>query len=268
MVKTLLATVVALACGSWAMAADPTTQLRMSVRLDLGNGVRMDLLLVRAGQFTMGGQDGEERQTRMSSRSMDRPQHEVTISKPFYMGVHEVTQEQYQEIMGKNPSRHRESAKQPVEQVSWFDAMEFCKKLSAKTGKTVSLPTEAQWEYACRAGTTTWLYWRDQYNEKINDYAWCPVITPRFTTHPVGQLTPNDWGFHDMYGNVFEWCADWYADYGDKAAVDPRGPESGKCRVKRGGSFYAGGCGSYFRYANPPQTASQDIGFRVVVVAE
>jgi formylglycine-generating enzyme required for sulfatase activity len=133
--------------------------------------------------------------------------HEVTISKPFYMGETEVTQAQYEAVMGTNPS-HFKGATNPVECVCWDYATEFCKKLSDKTRQAVRLPMEAEWEYACRAGTATAFSFGDA-DSTIGDYAWYGANSGG-TTHPVGQKKPNAWGLYDMHGNVWEWCADWF----------------------------------------------------------
>jgi formylglycine-generating enzyme required for sulfatase activity len=150
------------------------------------------------------------------------------------MGVYDLTQEQYEAVMGQNPSRFKR-ANNPVETVSWDDAMEFCKKLSAKTGKAVQLPTEAQWEYACRAGSKTGFYFGDD-DADLRDHAW---YTGNSTsqTHPVGQKKPNAWGLYDMHGNVWQWCSDWYEPYPVGGVTDPTGPANGQSRVLRGASW-------------------------------
>ena len=164
-----------------------------------------------------------------------KTQHEVTITKPFYMGKYVVTQEQYEAIMGNNPS-HFKGAQNPVEMVSWDDAQAFCQKLSKKSGKTVRLPTEAEWEYACRAGTSTKYYSGDS-EEDLKRVAWYEANS-NDTTHPVGQKEPNKFGLYDMHGNVWQWCQDWYGDYTANEVADPQGPAQGASRVLRGGSWY------------------------------
>jgi formylglycine-generating enzyme required for sulfatase activity len=218
------------------------------VNLDLGGGVMMKLVLIPAGKFMMG--EGKD-------------QHEVTISKPFYVGVTEVTQAQYEAVMGTNPS-HFKGATNPVETVSWNDATEFCKKLSEKTRQAVRLPTEAEWEYACRAGTTSRFSFGDE-DSALGDYAWHDDNSDR-TTHPVGQKRPNAWGLYDMHGNVEEWCADWYGDYPKGAVTDPQGPASGTNRVLRGGAwFFWPGCRSADRgNGSPDHGGGPDCGFRAV----
>jgi len=252
--------------------------------LDLGNNVKMRLVLIPAGKFMMGSPA-----TEAGRRGDEGPQHEVTISKPFYMGVFEVTQEQYEQIMGQNPSRFK-GAKNPVETVSWDDAVEFCRKLSARTGKKVMLPTEAQWEYACRAGTTTTFHTGDAlkpgqanagftYNPGVWDriMAWVGISSAQKTiqTTPAGSFSPNGFGLYDMHGNVCEWCSDRYADsYANLPAgqagaknQDPTGPDSGSFRVLRGGC--SGNdphhCRSASRNWISPGDRSNDVGFRVAV---
>jgi formylglycine-generating enzyme required for sulfatase activity len=219
--------------------------------LDLGGGVTMKMALIRPGKFMMG--EGDDR-------------HEVTISKPFYMGVTEVTQAQYEAVMGTNPSDFK-GATNPVEIVSWNDAAEFCKKLSEKTRQAVRLPTEAEWEYACRAGTQTAFSFGDD-PSALGDYAWWAKNSAK-TTHPVGQKKPNAWGLYDMHGNVWEWCADWYEAYPKGSVTDPSGPAIGDRRVLRGGSWYdylvvTGACAFRCAVRNcfDPNPACRVIGFR------
>jgi formylglycine-generating enzyme required for sulfatase activity len=203
------------------------------------------------------------------------PRREVTISRPFYMGVCEVTQGQYEPIMGKNPSAEPHGGgpvyvdpQYPVGGLSWASAMEFCRLLSEKTGRTVTLPTEAQWEYACRAGTTTRYFYGDDPNySEIVKYAWCAANNQR-AQHAVGRLQPNPWGLYDMYGSHWEWCADWFADsYAGAENTDPAGPASGAGHVLRGGCW-----GNVpvilrtaYRYSAAKGPASRDFGFRVIM---
>jgi formylglycine-generating enzyme required for sulfatase activity len=180
------------------------------------------------------------------------------------MGVTEVTQAQYEAVMGTNPSKFK-GATNPVDTVSWNDATEFCKKLSEKTRQAVRLPTEAEWEYACRAGTATTFSFGDA-DSALGDYAWYSANSGS-TTHPVGQKKPNAWGLYDMHGNVWEWCADWYGDYPKVAATEPQGPASGTSRVLRGG-FWASAptrCRSANRDGIAPGHRLPNCGFRVVV---
>jgi formylglycine-generating enzyme required for sulfatase activity len=198
--------------------------------VDLDGGVNMEFVLIPAGSFMMGDEKGD---------SGEKPVHKVTITKPFYFGKYEVTQEQWQAVMGSNPSYFK-GPKNPVEKVSWEDCQKFVAKLDEKSrsgGAKFGLPTEAQWEYACRAGTTTSYSFGDD-PKNIGDYAWSGGKSAR-KTHPVGQKKPNPWGLYDMHGNVWEWCADraalWYYDH--SPANDPVGPSFGDSRVLRGGSY-------------------------------
>ena len=170
--------------------------------------------------------------------------------------------------MGKNPSQFK-GTQNPVETVSWNEATEFCKKVSQKTGKTVRLPTEAQWEYACRAGTKTRFSFGGD-AEDLGNYAWYDGNSDR-ATHPVGQKIPNDFALYDMLGNVWQWCADWSSeDYSEAKGTDPTGPASGAARVLRGGCWNVGpqACRSACRGGNGPVGRNYYNGFRVVVDSE
>jgi len=223
-------------------------------------GVSFNLCLIPASTFTMGSPENED------GRYDNETQHQVTITRPYYLMETEVTQELYEVIMGNNPAYFK-GPQRPVETVSWYDATAFCEKLSHLTGKTFRLPTEAEWEYACRAGTTGarygeldnigWYYgnsWNKPYNE----------------THNVRQKTANAWGLYDMLGNVWEWCGDWYGDYPVGGVDDPGGPASGSYRVLRGSSWYdiAGDCRSAVRGYDYPGSESYGHGFRACLPAE
>jgi len=239
--------------------------------LDLGGGVKMELVLIRAGKFMMGSPETEK------DRSNDETQHEVTISRAFYMGKFVVTQEQYEAVTGNNPSQFR-GAKNPVETVSWEDAQEFCQKLSTKLPLTipspggaegkwmVQLPTEAQWEYACRAGTSTRFYSGDA-DSDLDAVGWY-YGNSGGSTSPVGGKKPNAWGLYDMHGNVWQWCADLYGEYPMGSATDPEGAATGTQRVLRGGSLNvsAMNCRAANRYRYNPDRRNIHNGFRVVVV--
>jgi len=219
--------------------------------------IGMEFKLIPAGTFTMGDASGLNNET----------PHEVTLTKPFKMGVHEVTQDQYEQVMGVNPSEYK-GADNPVETVSWEDAVEFCRKLSElpaekEAGNVYRLPTEAEWEYACRARTTTKFSFGDDESDS-DDYGWYSENSDQ-KTHPVGSKLPNAWGLYDMHGNVWEWCQDWEEDYPSGSVTDPSGATSGSYRVFRGGSwdFTAGFCRSALRYGYVPSYRDYDFGFRV-----
>jgi formylglycine-generating enzyme required for sulfatase activity len=218
------------------------------------------------------------------------PPHRVCIGKDFYLGIHEVTQAQYERIALKNPSWHRQlesasadrndTSQLPVEQVSWLDAVEFCKQLSkvpgeAQEGRVYRLPTEAEWEYACRSGRSqayhfSWTIKEDDKSGeaagKNNRFQDRGVRTP-LPLRPVGSYPPNEWGLFDMRGNVFEWCSDWFArDYYSRSPVlDPTGPQNGYLRVVRGcdWAFVTDHC-KINRLVNEPFQKSPFIGFRLV----
>jgi formylglycine-generating enzyme required for sulfatase activity len=192
----------------------------------------------------------------------------VTLTKPFYIGVYEVTNAQWKRVMGTVPSRWK-GADLPVGNVGWDDANEFCRRLSAlpeekQAGRVYRLPTEAEWEYACRAGTTTkWSFGDDE--SRLGDYAWFDGNSGN-GTHPVGKKKPNAWGLFDMHGNVTEWCNDWLGDYAKGAVTDPQGPSQGSHRVYRGGSwlYTAGDCRSAFRWIVPSLRIGI-LGFRLAL---
>ena len=195
--------------------------------------------------------------------------HQVTLTQPFELGVYEVTQEQYEAVMGKNPSKFK-GPKNPVEQVSWDDVVEFCRQLSAlpveqSSGYVYRLPTETEWEYACRAGTMTEYSFGDGNTQLKGDYAWYRENSGK-TTLPVGVKKPNPWGLYDMHGNVNEWCQDWYGDYPSGSVTDPTGAASGSRRLHRGGSWSSssGYCRSAIRGRDTPDGRSYYLGFRVL----
>jgi formylglycine-generating enzyme required for sulfatase activity len=234
--------------------------------VDLGGGMKMELVWIPAGSFQMGSPSSES-----GGDDDEGPVHTVELDG-FWMGKYEVTQEQYQAVMGKNPSNFK-GAKNPVVAVSSDDAADFCRKATAKVaqasspasvGKTFRLPTEAEWEYACRAGSTTRFCFGDSDNG-LDDYAWYSGNSGK-QTHPLGEKKPNEWGLYDMHGNVWEWCGDWYAGkYGAGAAKNPQGSSSGVGRVLRGGGWNNDpvDCRSADRYWNMPTFMSSNFGFRV-----
>jgi formylglycine-generating enzyme required for sulfatase activity len=196
--------------------------------VDLGGDVTMEFVLIAAGKFMMGDESGT---------SDEKPVHCIMLTKPFYLGKYEVTQAQWEAVMRNNPSDFKGDLQRPVEQVSWNDAVAFCDRLSQKEKRTYRLPTEAEWEYACRAGSTSKWSFGDSESE-LGDYAWYGSNSSS-RTHPVGGKKPNAWGLFDIHGNVSEWCADWYGDgyYGSSPRDDPTGPSSGVNRVLRGGCW-------------------------------
>ncbi|NDH05556.1 formylglycine-generating enzyme family protein [bacterium] len=171
------------------------------------------MVLIPSGKFMMG----------------DR-RLQVTLTKPFYMGKYEVTQEQWESVMGNNPSDGTKGAKLPVTDVSWEDCQEFIKKLNEKTSGGYRLPTEAEWEYACRAGTSTAYSYGDNLTKS-------DANIDGISIKPVGNYKPNAFGLYDMHGNVWEWCNDWYGSLQDSEVTDPKGAATGMRRVLRGGSF-------------------------------
>ena len=228
------------------------------------NGVEFAFRWCPAGTFMMGSPTSED------GRCDDETQHRVTLTKGFWMMETQVTQKQWKAVMGSNLSNFK-GDDLPVEQVSWNDCQEFCKKC-VQLGFPVQLPTEAQWEYACRAGSTTAYFWGNALN---GDKANCDGRYPCGTTTegkylgkttPVGSYQSNAWGLYDMHGNVYEWCQDWYGDYPSGSVTDPAGPSSGSYRVIRGGGwlYYARRCRSADRCGNVPADRISSLGFRVV----
>jgi formylglycine-generating enzyme required for sulfatase activity len=263
-----------LACGAAEPLAPPATppsgQPAKELTLDLGNKVTMKLVLIPAGKFMMGS-PAEER-GRKDNESNPR---EVTIGEPFYMGVYTVTQKQYEQVMGTNPSWFKGAAN-PVETVSWNDAVEFCAKVSQMTGRHVTLPTEAQWEYSCRAGTTTPFYTgntisvdKANYNGNAGYFETAWKRGWRQKTAPVGSFRPNAFGLYDMHGNVAQWCLDWVDTkyVAHSPITDPPPPNDIYFRVIRGSGWdvipvY---CRSASRGWNKRDYHKDYLGFRVVV---
>ena len=193
----------------------------------------------------------------------ERPVMQVRISRAFYLGKYEVTQGQWKAVMGNNPSYFKECGLDcPVERVSWEDVQKFIGKLNAMDGAgTYRLPTEAEWEYAVRAGTTG-----DRYAADLDAIAWCGLVNYRGRTHPVGGKAPNAFGLYDMIGNVWEWVQDWYGLYPGGVVTDPEGPVFGRKRTSRGGGWYgnAGNCRSSFRIGDRPDRRIAYLGFRLL----
>lgn len=235
------------------------------------NSIGMRLVLLPAGEFVMGSPDSEE------DRQEGEGQHRVCITKPFYLGMTEVTQAQWEAVMGTRPWRGMEYAKDGPDHaatsVSWHDAVKFCAALSKKEGTLYRLPTEAEWEYACRAGTTTTFHFGNDASH-LGDYAWFKANAEQageWYAHPVGRKKPNPFGLYDIHGNVCEWCSDWYdVDYyATSPDTDPMGPSNGTFRVFRGMSWRnpAKGCRSAARNSGDPETGTNLVGFRVVRIA-
>jgi formylglycine-generating enzyme required for sulfatase activity len=252
--------------------ASPSVGFRVALApaVALGNALPIELAWIAPGTFTLGSPNGE------ADRDFDEgPQTQVTLSRGFWLGKFEVTQAQYQQLMATNPSCFVGLPSQPVEEVSWDEAVEFCARLTAfesqagrlPAGYAYRLPTEAEWEYAARAGSQTRFNWGDDPGyQQLNAYAW--VLTDSgFTTRAVGQKPPNAWGLYDMIGNVAEWCADWYGDYPGGEATDPTGPPTGEDRVIRGGSYIDPGqyCRPAFRLIDWTADRFQNVGFRVAL---
>jgi formylglycine-generating enzyme required for sulfatase activity len=252
--------------------------LRVKVEqdIDLGNGVKMTFVLIPAGEFLMGSPPttSPEQLEKLFGKdpytdyTREFPQHRVRISKPLWLGKTEVTQEQWQGVMGNNPSKLRDGPQNPVENVSWHDCQQFLQKLNGELKKTFRLPTEAEWEYACRAGAATHFYFGDRATN-LGEYAWCKGKSGP-STQPVRKKKPNAWGLHDMAGNVSEWCEDWFGPYEKGDQTDPRGPGPGAGRVVRGGSFYTAPTNllSANRDRGIPGERNSHFGFRVVLAAE
>jgi formylglycine-generating enzyme required for sulfatase activity len=275
--RSLVASSILLLAGMLTIAAAQEKPLSKSLTNSLG----MKLALVPAGEFAMGAPESD----RLAAGN-ERPQHRVRITRPFYLGVYEVTVGQFRQFVQQ--SGHKTDAEKggdtrawnnpffnqtddhPVMMVSWNDASAFCTWLGRKERKTYRLPAEAEWEYACRAGSVTRYSYGDD-PQALGASAWIGGKTGNAgaKTHPVGQKKPNAWGLYDLHGNVLEWCADRYSDTYDARASqdDPTGPESGDSRVVRGGSWGTrprdarSACRSWYK----PGLRYMDLGFRVVL---
>ena len=249
---------IGLACPRQAEAEavqDPKAQLTV----DLGGGVTMELILIPPGTFDMGSDKG---------KGNEKPVHKVTLKKAFYIGKYEITQEQWQAVLGANPSRFKDP-KKPVETVSWDACRDFVAKLSEKTGRKFALPSEAEWEYACRGGSTTEFCFGDA-EAGLGEYAWFSGNSGKMT-HVVGQKKPNKWGLYDMHGNVWEWCEDVGHDsYEVGAPTDgsawTEGGNQG-LRVLRGGAWVGSPsfCRSAGRSRWDPSYRFINFGCRVVL---
>lgn len=239
----------------------------------LGNSIGMQLVEIPAGKFLMGSVPQERDRVHLEV------QHEVEITRSFYLGIHEVTQGQYEQVVGTNPSRFKVTPTHPVENVSFEDALAFCSQLSQRAqevlaGRAYRLPTEAEWEHACRGGSA--VYAAFHFGNQLNStqanfdgsYPYGNAVPGPFRqqTLPVASFAPNAYGLYDMHGNVWEWCTDWYGVYDLNDTRDPQGPPNGKQRILRGGSWHsrADNCRSASRYADWPIVRSDAVGFRVV----
>ncbi len=232
----------------------------LGVEVQVENSIGMTFMLIPPGEFDMGSNEQPD----------EAPRHRVRITKPFYLATTEVTQAEFERVMGSNPSRFKRGPRYPVEMVDWYEAVAFYQRLGELSlqhsiRREYRLPTEAEWEYACRAGTTTLWYGTDD-EKAFQQLAWFGIdFSGR--TNPVGQKPPNAWGLYDMHGNVWEWCADWWDPryYANSPLNDPMGPAKGFYRVYRGGSWLtpARGCRSASRYRNQPSYRSDYLGFRV-----
>ena len=290
---------LAMAGTAFSETKEPPKELAV----DLGKGVKMEMVLIPAGEFKMGSGESAKDKAAFFNKNYgenlrraadffkdEHPQHRVRITKPFYLGTYHVTRGQFRQFvkdsgyktdaekgeesgaLGWNPEEKafafnkdyswrnagfEQSDEHPVVNVSWNDAVAFCQWLSRKEGKTYRLPTEAEWEYACRAGTTTRYYSGDDpetlaqvgnmadatAKAKFPGWTWTIKASDGYAfTAPVGQFKPNAFGLYDMHGNAYPWCADWYRDdyYGKSPADDPTGPGAGDVRVVRGGAWCGG----------------------------
>ena len=266
-------------------------------RDEIANSIGMKLKFIESGKFLMGSPKDED-----GHEDNEGPQHEVEITKPFYLGVYSVTRGQFAAFVKDDgyqteaekagatgtwqkprfPSQYDQTDKDPVVEVSWNDAVRFCQWLSKKEKKTYELPTEAEWEYACRAGTKTrfWCGDKDEdlkgnaniadasLKEKWPDASWAVAWDDGYAfTSPVGSFQANPWGLYDMHGNVWQWCADWYGLYQEGSIKDPKGKESANSRVLRGGSWYyeLQSCRAAYRLLYSPTYHISNIGFRVAL---
>lgn len=235
------------------------------------NSIGIELVLIPAGEFAMGSPLSEK------GRYYDEgPVHPVRITKPFYLGATEVTQGQWKAVMRTEPWKGKDNVKEgdnyPVVHVNWYEAVEFCRRLSNHERKKYRLPTEAEWEYACRAGSQTMYSFGDSEDE-LSQYGWhdgnawdaCEKYA-----HRIRQKAPNGWGLYDMHGNVWEWCSDWYGAYPSARVSDPQGPRIGSYRVGRGGGWgnRLANVRSAYRGRSLPTSRDDSLGFRVACNAD
>jgi formylglycine-generating enzyme required for sulfatase activity len=259
----------------------------LGMPVEFTNSIGMKLKLIPAGDFLMGSAKSPQELVRLFNLDErdatyfagEQPQHRVRITKPFYLGLTEVTQGQWESVMGTRPwsgeSRVKVGTDYPATYMTWEDAAAFCRKLSDKEGRKYRPPTEAEWEYACRAGTTKAFHFGDG-PSGLDEYAWwggfrgAGNCREEKYPHRVGQRRTNTWGLYDMHGNVWEWCTDWYDEdyYGKSPNADPTGPATGSNRVIRGGAWASEAmyCRSALRDKDAPDFRGLDLGFRVALV--
>ncbi len=254
----------------------------LGVSVETTNSIGMKFVLIPPGEFDMGSTEGEVAKLSVEAQAWreadwiirrlktETPRHRVRITKPFYLGASEVTQTEYERVVGNNPSKFKDDPTRPVEMVNWDEASTFCRKLAELSQEQAThaeyrLPTEAEWEYTCRSGTTTRWYSGDD-EAALKDSGWYHGNSARMT-HPVCQKAPNAWGLYDMSGNVWEWCQDWYGHgyYATSPLDDPAGASGGSLRVRRGGSFgsFFSDCRASCRNWRDPGPRDGYQGFRV-----
>jgi formylglycine-generating enzyme required for sulfatase activity len=251
----------------------------LGVPVEMTNSIGMKFVLIPPGEFDMGSTEEEVAKLLEEAKATNQPswylehlppeapKHRVRITKPFYLGLYEVTQAQHERVTGANSRQFKDDATCPVVNVSWNDATAFCQWLSEKEDKNYHLPSEAQWDYACRAGTTTKWYSGDD-EGALKEHAWYR-FNSEDKSHPVGQKSPNAWGLYDMHGNVWEWCQDWFGDqyYATAPMDDPPGASGGLNRVNRGGSWsnFASDCRASCRRKHDPDGRHDRLGFRLAM---
>jgi len=257
-IKFSLCTLILMVLASWIVIHYFHMPRRQAINVSENLGLKF--VYIPSGTFTMGSPLYE------TDRYEDEKQHSVTLTKGFYIQTTEVTQRQWTAVMGNNPSFFQNCGDNcPVDHVSWNDVQEFIRKLNQQEGSDVyRLPAEAEWEYACRAGSTTRFCYGDD-EKRLGEYAWFEENSEG-RTHPVGRKKPNAWGLYDMHGNVWEWCQDWYGEYPHGAAIDPKGPPKGSRRVLRGASAFNASWNvrSTLRTNDPPDFRGGLAGFRIL----
>jgi len=255
----------------WMDKSAPATDQRFYRAVEFTAPTNM--VFIPPGTFGMGSPSNE-----LDRFGWEGPQTSVILSRGYWIGKYPVTQGEYVALIGSNPSFFPGASDLPVEQMSWFEATDYCAALTEQersagriaTNSVYRLPTEAEWEHACRAETSTrFSYGDDPGYTSLTDHGWY-IANSGGTTHPVGQKLPNPWGLYDVHGNVWEWCQDWWANHPGGVVLDPQGPATGSDRVIRGGGWDFTGpfCRSAYRYFYGPTNASGYVGFRVVLSAD